>query len=718
MKLLVVNGEYDGKNVIYHGRLEDGKKGKLIIPQIQPYFYVNGGEEKTIDGQFVRKVYVTQPTDVIEERKKYSQTWEADIPFVERNWVDKGYKKFIDLNDNHPTMGDFLPKKCYIDIEVDDSVEFPSPDEAKYEVLSVVFFDKYYNILTTGKVDSLKLLNRVGKLNFRLRLFDDERQLLTSLYTYFTNPNFSPDVVLGWNVDFDFKYLKNRMEKYGLKLRDEEYCVFDLLRGYERLHENEIQSLTLEYVANLEIGRGKVKRNVGVKKLWEEDRIEELFYNYMDVELIKELDEKLSIFSFFYQLSVTAGTLNINRWNASYIVDNLLLHLLHGRYVLPTNASKEKEEVEGAIVLEPQDGMFENVVVFDFNSEYPSIISTFNLSPDALVDGKIVLEKREGEKKGIIPTIIEGLVTKRKEIKEKLKLKDDVGLNNQQRVLKEITNSFYGLFGNEGYRLYNPTIQATITDIARKHLLYTKGLLEEMGYKVLYGDTDSIFVQWNSKIDVEKMLDIYDVVQKLNDSMENFTSPYGRQKGMLKVGLDGVFAWWFQGGVKKRYYGKLVWKDYPRNELYTRGYELRRSNASQYTKEKQRELMMVSFEGKQAVKEWYGREVDRWRSKTINLDDIAIIAGVRKNVEDYKTNNQVKKALERGRKEGLVDGKVVKFKLYLLKDGELAVDFFSTLPKKYYSQLDWVAHMRRCFVLPMEKIYSHFLSPTISSFLE
>ena len=85
------------------------------------YFYVAKatiGFDQTydsIDDETIRKVILDTPGQVYDERAKYEQTWEADVPFTDR-W----------LIDNHHTMPAWTPRKCYFDIEwnPDDDNDF------------------------------------------------------------------------------------------------------------------------------------------------------------------------------------------------------------------------------------------------------------------------------------------------------------------------------------------------------------------------------------------------------------------------------------------------------------------------------------------------------------------------------------------------------------------------------------------------------------------
>jgi len=55
-------------------------------------------------------------------------------------------------------------------------------------------------------------------------------------------------------------------------------------------------------------------------------------------------------------------------------------------------------------------------------------------------------------------------------------------------------NSFYGVLGSTGCRFFDPRLSASITKRSHEILKTTKAWIEAKGYRVIYGDTDSIFV--------------------------------------------------------------------------------------------------------------------------------------------------------------------------------------------------------------------------------
>src|SRR6202140_2934083 len=65
-------------------------------------------------------------------------------------------------------------------------------------------------------------------------------------------------------------------------------------------------------------------------------------------------------------------------------------------------------------------------------------------------------------------------------------------------AIKILMNSFYGVLGTSACRFFNPALANAITGTGRELLLWSKGWFEAAGFKVLYGDTDSLFVDSRS----------------------------------------------------------------------------------------------------------------------------------------------------------------------------------------------------------------------------
>ena len=174
---------------------------------------------------------------------------------------------------------------------------------------------------------------------------------------------------------------------------------------------------------------------------------------------------------------------------------------------------------QGATVLEPKKGMYlhDKVAVLDFASLYPSIMIAFNLCPTTLCVQQdlidtfpdlFVTNNVNGRKisffqgrKGVVPKILETLLTERKRVKKQMK-EEEPGFQKQlldakQLALKISCNSIYGFFGTINGVFPCTEISSTTTFLGRKMIDDTKKAVEKdyKGCDVIYGDTDSVMIK-------------------------------------------------------------------------------------------------------------------------------------------------------------------------------------------------------------------------------
>ena len=205
---------------------------------------------------------------------------------------------------------------------------------------------------------------------------------------------------------------------------------------------------------------------------------------------------------------------------------------------------------EGAIVLPPKIGMYldQPIPVLDFNSLYPSNMIAYNLSPDTLVyvkkyntDGKrtyqwptevpmtdfkideISYDERDDEGKpvgrvicgfaqpcedgtntGLLPLTLDILLKKRKETRKKMEQTEDDAqksvLNGLQLAYKVVANSVYGQCGSKTSAIRNMYVAACTTAVGRQKIYDAKKIIEEeFSGEVIYGDTDSVFIKFQTK---------------------------------------------------------------------------------------------------------------------------------------------------------------------------------------------------------------------------
>jgi DNA polymerase I len=196
----------------------------------------------------------------------------------------------------------------------------------------------------------------------------------------------------------------------------------------------------------------------------------------------------------------------------------------------------------GGMMFQPVPGLYERVYEIDFTSLYPSIIVAFNLSPETLADPG---------RRGFLAEVLEPLLALRRESKAK-KLTDPqyAGIDS---ILKWMLVTCFGYTGYKNAKFGRIEVHEKITGHARDILIRTKDIAEEMGFSVLHGIVDCLWVQGKAapllkdtieqKIGLHTTLDTYDwlVFLPLADGYGAYNRYYGRlDDGSLK--LRGIAA--------------------------------------------------------------------------------------------------------------------------------------------------------------------------------
>jgi len=167
---------------------------------------------------------------------------------------------------------------------------------------------------------------------------------------------------------------------------------------------------------------------------------------------------------------------------------------------------------KGAIVLEPSVGLHDNVAVLDFSAMYPSLMVKYNISPDTLVDGggDDVFEVPEvghhfrktppGFYKIVLSQLIASRQTaKREAAKTPRGTPEHKILKAREKATKVITNATYGYAGWAGSRWYSREVAESAAALGRDTINKSIDIAKNLGLKVLYGDTDSLFVEYEEE---------------------------------------------------------------------------------------------------------------------------------------------------------------------------------------------------------------------------
>jgi DNA polymerase elongation subunit (family B) len=193
-------------------------------------------------------------------------------------------------------------------------------------------------------------------------------------------------------------------------------------------------------------------------------------------------------------------------------------------------------------------------------------------------------------------------------------------------ALKDILVSLYGTTGSFWNRFANVTAFEEINRLSREVLIKTKDIVHELGFELVYADTDSVFLKKSgaSLEDFENVKDLLARETWLPISLEH------RYKFLVLLPLEANEKM----EALKHYFGITH-----TNELIARGIEIRRHDAPNFIKELQTELLYTLFECKVSAEvlcKGYDnalllvtKTIDRVMTGEIQIKDLVVSSGSR-----------------------------------------------------------------------------------------
>lgn len=634
----------DGSIIFLHVRTHEGKR-KVKVVDFRPYFYVphSSGDYVSIDGSRVRIIYANKPEDVRGMRKFYHKHYEADIPYTRRFLIDTNLFSYVEIPDYDsvsfreikPSQGNIDIRVWYLDIEM-RAEHFPDPDKAEYPISSITIHDSY-----TQRFLTFLLTNKVGidrRDRWDVVCFTSEEDMLQNFVKVYNR--LQPDVVAGWNIIyFDLAYLQNRCRKLGVHVDFSSSQFFDMLEAFRKLYKR--SSYRLKSVAVEEGFINKPSTIVSFTSISDEELIQ---YNKMDVELLLKINSKYRLLDFYWALKELAGVNGIDdTFTHSVLIDTLVLREAKRRkIVLPSKPEVEHAETyEGAIVLQPPKGIFKDIAVFDMSRYYPSIIISWNISPDTLWgDIKLGSISFKSYPYGIIPQVCLTLLDHRTKIEEELsKLTPGTpeyeNLKSRRDAVKYLVNAVYGFMAYSGSRVYDVKLASSVTMLAREGITKAIDLFKSFGYDVVYGDTDSIL----ARIPLDKA---EEVCENVNTILQDyFKTKYSLRECLVRLKFSKYLSTVTFTGVKKRYACHVIWEDGKSCDyIDVVGFEAVRTDQSRYARNLQRKLFDMILRGcrEDEIREFIKSSISEVKSKPFT--EICFTKGIDKPLDKYKTRPQ------------------------------------------------------------------------------
>jgi len=515
----------------------------------------------------------------------------------------------------------------------------------------------------------------------------NERALLTTFIAWIHA--YDPDILIGWNcINFDLRMIDQACKRLGLP--------FDIGRNKERVEwrtspNNEdrlfilipgravldgidtlksatysFESFSLESVSREVLGKGKLIHNPDdrgeeIIRLFHDDKPAFAKYNLEDCKLVWDIFEHTDLFQFAISRANLTG-LPINKIGGSVAAfENQYLPRLHRQGYVAPNLPQDPEGVgsPGGYVMDSMPGLYNDVLVLDYKSLYPSIIRSFLIDPYGLTEAgrnnpeelnqiSLFSKGYRGayfkKENSILPGLIENLWQAR----DRAKANKQLALS---QAIKIIMNSFYGVMGTPGCRFFDARLPSSITLRGHSIMNKTRELIEDEGYQVIYGDTDSIFV-WTKKdlsLDEANKIGTYlakHITQWWKDHLE--------QEYQLVSALELEFECHFtrfvmptirgsDQGSKKRYAGLITDENFTFEQaedenfkLVFKGLETVRTDWTHLAREFQRELYQRIFLNK-PYKDYIRQIVSELKSGHHD-EKLVYRKRLRRKLDDYQKN--------------------------------------------------------------------------------
>lgn len=509
------------------------------------------------------------------------------------------------------------------------------------------------------------------------------------------------DVLCAWNGSrFDDKVVKGRCTLLDLPFDKYSYHWIDHLTLFKRYYlRSEDGGVTSSFALDrISEALLKEERKIPVEEearklgydgrtdlfrwLWENapKLLEE--YNNQDVRLMKLLEEKTGFIALHFAICQLCRVLPTSRsLFPSRLIDGRMFQLAWPNYHFPSRYAGDDEpdfvRARGAFVPRAKIGVHNSVAVLDYARMYPSIIRTFNLSPDTLSEfGSIqipdttefgertgeVLARFKSEPEGLLPAALRAVLDLRVEYSAR-QGKADVGspewhdAGRLSQACKVLANSFYGIVLSPYSRYYCSEIGESVTTIGRLLLSETRQTVLKLGHEFIFGDTDSVaFVA-----DDDEANHVKDTVNKRVIPAIVKSAKQDPKKSEIKIEYEKRYRRVLVT-ASKRYAGKFaLYKGKPADDstpIDIRGLEIVRSDVCKAARALQRDIVNQILETVPTgdLETTVVKMREKLAGGEIPLTDLILAKTITKKVSEYSSEPPQVKVAKRMMEQGLEVG--------------------------------------------------------------
>ena len=541
-------------------------------------------------------------------------------------------------------------RRIAMDIEVDNEASrLPDPENPNQEVIAVSFFNEKEKLvfLLKGKREETGL----KEVPFAYRVFEREDDLLREVFSKMMD---YPVIVTFNGDDFDLRYLQHRAEKLGIGEVEDPIQLERVAAAVKHgIHIDLYQFFRNRSIQVYAFGNSYSEHTLGgiSESLLNKSKI--AFEGEIgDLPLSKLAEYCLNDSQLTYELTSMHDSLvmklllmisrigkmpmnDVSRLGISNWIRSMLFyeHRKMGALIPRQDELAEKggassksiikgKKYKGGLVIDPTPGVYFDVSVLDFASLYPSLMKVHNLSYETVNCPHVECRSNKipdtdswecTKRKGITSLAIGSLRDLR--VGHYKHLAKDPTLSKQDRELYSVVsqslkvylNGAYGSFGFESFAFYCLPVAEATAALGRDAITRTIARCRELGIKVLYSDTDSVYLQNPSK-----------------DQISTVTRWADSDLG-VELDLDKVYRYVAFSSRKKNYFGV-----FPDGTVDIKGLTGKKSQTPEYLKK----IFYDTLEILSSVKNPQDFETARVDTKNLLTKMITDIKGKKVPVQD------------------------------------------------------------------------------------
>ena len=409
---------YPGKKLgenYYEMHLWDDQKGHQIIPYNNIAYQECSEEEHSnrgLNGEYLKPVskwFFSKNPDY--SHKNTPGLHFHDMPIEQKFLVER-----YGINDE-PSTGH---REVFFDIEceIGGALTEDYIESAPMPITSIAWWDKIPDTWHILILDRKGQLQHTKARNKEIIPCKTEHELLAKFIEAIRDMD--PDILIGYNSDyFDIPYLYYRMcntigkewadqlsplgtvnsKKYSKYFYKQSQFVdivgvesLDYMLLHKKYSWKDEPSWKLDAIGQKYAGVNKVEFEGNLDQLFENDIHKFIEYNFMDVNILKLLDEKLQYIALTKNLSHKGKHNYCEVYSNSKTQDGAISAYLLSQGIIPPPKEmnpQKKDNYAGGYLFCSKAGLYKYMFDEDLTSLYPSIIMSVNIGKETFI-GRII----------------------------------------------------------------------------------------------------------------------------------------------------------------------------------------------------------------------------------------------------------------------------------------------------------------------------------------